>query len=78
MHISKGGGFFTGTWTVKDCIPVNDEYVSTYFSASTLYVANHGVLVCENLCPPPPPTHSFYNVEGGFNPDDFDPPSFCQ
>ena len=30
------GGFFTGSWTVKDCIPVQDEYFSRSFSSSTL------------------------------------------
>ena len=45
MHISKAGGFYSGTWTTKGCIPVSDYYYSTYFSAETLYVGTCAQLI---------------------------------
>ena len=46
MHISKAGGFYTGTWTTKDCIPVSDDYYSAVFSSMTLYVGTHARWLC--------------------------------
>ena len=30
------GGFYSGTWTVKDCIPVTDDFFGRSFASSTL------------------------------------------
>lgn len=34
------GGFYSGSWTTKDCIPINDNFYSINFSAETLYVVD--------------------------------------